>query len=68
MKNILFKIGKKSKKAFSYKISEKKKNKVLKDYYQLIQKNKKLIIKENKKDIQNAYKKRLKKILLKDLS
>ena len=68
MKNILFKIGKKSKKAFSYRISEKKKNKVLKDYYQLIQKNKKLIIKENKKDIQNAYKKRLKKILLKDLS
>tara|TARA_Y100001970_G_C14238555_1_gene863445 strand:- start:521 stop:1771 length:1251 start_codon:yes stop_codon:yes gene_type:complete len=67
MKNILLKIGKKSKKAFSYKINEKKKNKVLKDYYQLIQKNKKLIIKENKKDIQNAYKKKLKENLIERL-
>ena len=67
MKNILFKIGKKSKKAFSYRISEKKKNKVLKEYYQLIQKNKKLIIKENKKDIQNAYKKKIKENLIERL-
>ena len=66
MKNILFKIGKKSKKAFSYRISEKK-NKVLKDYYQLIKKNKKLIIKENKKDIQNAYKKKVKENLIERL-
>ena len=67
MKNIFFKIFKKSKKAFSYRISEKKKNKVLKDYYQLIQKNKKLIIKENKKDIQNAYKKKVKENLIERL-
>ena len=64
MKNLLFKIGKKSKKAFSYKIDEKKKNKVLKDYCQLIKKNKKLIIKENKKDIKNAYKKKIKANLI----
>ena len=54
MKNLLFKIGKKSKKAFSYKIDEKKKNKVLKDYCQLIKKNKNLIIKEKKKEIKTA--------------
>ena len=46
---------------------KKKKNKVLKDYYQLIQKNKKLIIKENKKDIQNAYKKKIKENLIERL-
>ena len=46
---------------------KKKKNKVLKDYYQLIQKNKKLIIKENKKDIQNAYKKKVKENLIERL-
>ena len=44
MKNLLFNIGKKSKKAFILKINENKKNKVLKDYYQLIEKNKKIII------------------------
>ena len=64
MKNLLLKIGKKSKKAFCYKISEKKKNKILKDYYQLIKKNKKLIIKENKKDVQNAYKKKIQENLI----
>ena len=36
MKNLLLKIGKKSKKALSYKVDERKKNKVLKDYCQLI--------------------------------
>ena len=64
MKSLLFKIGKKSKKAFYYEIDEKKKNKVLKDYYQLIKKNKKIIIKENKKDIKNAYNKKIKKNLI----
>ena len=64
MKNLLFNIGKKSKKAFILKINENKKNKVLKDYYQLIQKNKKLIIKENEKDIKNAYKKKTKENLI----
>ena len=64
MKNLLFNIGKKSKKAFILKINENKKNKVLKDYYQLIEKNKKLIIKENEKDIKNAYKKKIKENLI----
>ena len=64
MKNLLFNIGKKSKKAFILKINENKKNKVLKDYYQLIEKNKKLIIKENEKDIKNDYKKKIKENLI----
>ena len=64
MKNLLFNIGKRSKKAFNYQVNSKKKNKVLKDYYQLIQKNKKNIIKENIKDIKNAGKKKLKDNLI----
>jgi glutamate-5-semialdehyde dehydrogenase len=60
MKNLLTKIGKKSKEAFFDKLSSKKKDKVLKDYYNLIDKNRKLIINENKKDIKNAYKKKIK--------
>ena len=60
MKNLLINIGKKSKNAFSYQINSKKKDKILKDYYQLIEKNKKLILNENKKDIRNALKKKLK--------
>jgi len=67
MKNLLINIGKKSKKAFSYQLNTKKKNKVLKNYYQLIEKNKKLIIKENKKDIKNANEKKLKDNLIKRL-
>ena len=58
MKKLLINIGKKSKKAFSNQISTKKKNKILSDYSQLIQKNKNLIINQNKKDIKNAYKKK----------
>tara|TARA_Y100000591_G_scaffold222787_1_gene194141 strand:+ start:2474 stop:3724 length:1251 start_codon:yes stop_codon:yes gene_type:complete len=64
MKNLLTKIGKKSKKAFSNQVNTKKKNKVLKDYYLLIKKNHKFILKENKKDIQNANKKKIKDNLL----
>ena len=64
MKNLLFNFGKKSKKAFNYQVNSKKKNKVLKDYYQLIQKNKKNIIRENIKDIKNAGKKKLKDNLI----
>ena len=60
MKNLLVNIGKKSKKAFFHKFSSKKKDKVLKDYYQLINKNRKLIINENKKDIKIALKKKVK--------
>ena len=67
MKNLLRNIGKKSKKALSVQLNTKKKNKVLKDYLYLIIKNKKLILKENLKDIKNAYKKKLKDNLIKRL-
>ena len=58
MKNILINIGKKSKKAFTQKLDTKKKDKVLLDFHKLIFKNKKSIIKENKKDmtIENKFK------------
>ena len=67
MKNLLINIGKKSKKASINKLSSKKKDKVLKDYYHLINKNRKLIIKENKKDVKNAIKKGIKDNLIKRL-
>ncbi len=59
MNNLLKNIGKKSKKAFSIQLDTKKKNKVLKNYLHLILKNKKLILSENLKDIENANKKKL---------
>ena len=67
MRNLLINIGKKSKIAFLDQIDTKKKNKVLKDYYQLILKNRKLILNENIKDIKNAQKKKLKNNLLERL-
>ena len=67
MKNLLINIGKKSKKAFSNQINSKKKDKILKDYYLLIEKNRKLILNENKKDIKNALKKKIKENLIKRL-
>ena len=67
MKNLLINIGKKSKKAFSNQINSKKKDKILKDYYLLIEKNKKLILNENKKDIKNALKKKVNDNLIKRL-
>jgi glutamate-5-semialdehyde dehydrogenase len=67
MKNLLVKIGKQSKKAFLSQIHSDKKNRVLKDYCSLIQKNKKIIIKENQKDIRNAHKKKLKNNLIERL-
>ena len=60
MKNLLIQIGKKSKKAFLTQQKTKKKNKVLKDYLKLIEKNKISIINANKKDIQKAKKKGMK--------
>ena len=59
MKNLLINIGTKSKKAFTKKLNSKKKDKVLKDYHQLINKSRKLIINQNKKDIKNAHKKKI---------
>ena len=67
MNNLLKNIGKKSKKAYSIQLNTKKKNKVLKDYCLLIEKNKKLILNQNLKDINNAYKKKLKDNLIKRL-
>ena len=67
MNNLLRKIGKKSKKAFSIKLNTKKKDKVLKDYLSLIIKSKKLILDENLKDIKNAKMKKLKDNLIKRL-
>ncbi len=67
MYNLLKKIGKKSKKAFSVQLDTKKKNKVLKDYLLLILKNKKLILNENRKDIKNANKKKIQSNLIKRL-
>ena len=67
MNNLLINLGKKSKKAFSKQINTKKKNKILKNYFQLIEKNKKSIIYANKKDINNAHKKKLKDNLIKRL-
>ena len=61
MKNELIKIGNKSKKAFSFELNSKKKNKVLNDYCNLIEKNKKIIIYQNKKDVYKAQKKIKKK-------
>jgi len=68
MNNLLINIGYKSKKAFSTQIKSKKKDKVLKDYHLLIMKNKKLILRENLKDLNNAHKKNLKDNLMKRLA
>ena len=67
MRQLLTKIGKKSKEAFAVQINSKKKDKVLKDYYNLIDRNRKLIINENKKDIKNAYKKKIRLSLIQRL-
>ncbi len=67
MNDLLKSIGKKSKKAFSIQLNTKKKNKVLKDYRLLILTYKKLILKENQKDIKNAYNKGLNDNLIKRL-
>ena len=64
MKKELINIGNKSKKAVTFQVNSKKKNKVLKDYCDLIRKNSKLIIIKNKKDVFNAKKKRLKSNLI----
>ena len=67
MRNNLINIGKNSKKAFLFQIKTNKKNKVLKDYSQLINRNKKLIINENKKDVNIAQKRNIGENLIKRL-
>ena len=59
MKNKLILVGKNARKAANIKISKKIKNKVLNDYCNLLLKNKKLIIKENLKDIKIATQKKI---------
>ena len=67
MRNLLLNIGKKSRKALLSQIDTSKKNKVLKDYSNLINKNKKLILKENLKDVKNAHRKKINDNLIKRL-
>jgi len=64
MKDYLNLLGKKSKKAFLNKINTKTKNKVLNNFASLLNKKKKLIILQNKKDIKNATKKKIKENLI----
>ncbi len=68
MSKTLEKIGKNAKIAFQDKISNKKKNKVLNYYIQLILKNQNKILFENKKDVKIAKSKKLKENLIKRLA
>ena len=67
MKKTLFNIGQKSKLALQENISEKIKNKVLKDYCYLIKKNKSKILKSNYKDLNFAKSKKIKDNLIERL-
>ena len=67
MKNLLIKMGKKSRIALIKELNTKKKNKVLKDYCLLINRNKKLILDLNKKDIKQARKNKVKENLIERL-
>ena len=67
MSKNLEKIGTNAKIAFQNKISNKKKNKVLNYYIQLIKKNQNKILVENTKDIKIAKSKKLKENLIKRL-
>ena len=68
MSKTLEKIGKNAKIAFQNKISDRKKNKVLNYYIQLILKNQNKILVENTKDIKIAKSKKLKENLIKRLT
>jgi glutamate-5-semialdehyde dehydrogenase len=67
MSKDLIKLGVNAKKASKIKIDSKIKNKVLNKFLQLINKNKKIIIKENNKDINFAKKNGLKENLIERL-
>ncbi len=68
MSKDLINIGIKAKKASKIKIDSKKKNKVLEKFLQLISRNKKIILKENNKDIKFAIKKKLPENLINRLA
>ena len=61
MKENLIKLGKQAKKAFNTPLTSKIKDKVLQDYSNLIFKNQLKIIRENKKDLKTAKKKKIKR-------
>ncbi len=67
MINYLFRIGIKAKKALQNSINSKKKNRVLKDYVNLILRNQLKIISQNQRDIKKAKKDRLNENLIKRL-
>ncbi len=67
MKNYLINLGKNAKKAFQDDVSLNKKNKILKDYINLILNNQAKIIKENQKDLKKAKLNKLKENLIKRL-
>ena len=67
MKNYLFNLGKNAKKASFGNASAKIKNKVLKDYIELILENQSKIILDNEKDLKKARKNKLKENLIKRL-
>ena len=64
MRKILINIGERSKQAFAQPINTYRKNKVLSDYLKMIRKNKHLILKENKKDVDRAIKIKLRDNLI----
>ena len=68
MKNFIKNISLNAKKAISVKINTKEKNKVLKRYIYLIEKKIDFILKENKKDIKFAKRKKLKENFIERLS
>ncbi len=67
MNSYLITLGKKAKKASVNSVKSKKKDQVLKDYCNLIFKYQNNIIRENKKDLKEAKKKKLKKNLIQRL-
>jgi len=67
MKDYLIKLGKQAKKASIKSVKSKKKDKVLQDYCNLIFDNELNIIRENKKDLTKAKKRKLKENLIKRL-
>ena len=64
MRNYLLKLGKQAKKASIETIKSDKKQKVLKDYCNLLSKNQSKIISANRKDLKKAIEKKLKENLI----
>ena len=67
MRKYLFRLGKQARIASINTVNSKKKDKVLKDYYNLILKNQAKIISQNKKDLIEAKYKKLQHPLIKRL-